>query len=84
VQELTPDIASRLGVAVKNGVVVVDVEPGTPADDAGIVVGDIILEINKQPVKNVSDYEKATKALKTDTLIKLYRGYVLIKKANSN
>jgi len=79
VQDLTPDIASRLGIDEKKGVVVVDVEPNSPADEAGIVAGDVILEINKQAVKNVSDYQKITKGLKGDALVKLSRGFVLIK-----
>lgn len=80
VEELTPDIASRLGVTDKKGVVVVDVESGSPADEAGIVAGDVILEINKQGVKNISDYHKITKVAQADALVKLSRGYVLIKK----
>jgi serine protease Do len=80
VEELTPEIAQRLGASEKNGVVVVDVEPGSPADEAGIISGDIIVEINKQAVKNIPDYQKITKTIKTDALVKLARGYALIKK----
>ncbi len=58
----------------------VDVEPDSSADEAGIIPGDVILEINKQAIKNISDYQKITKALKPDALVKLSRGYVLIKK----
>ncbi len=79
VEDLTPDTASRLGIEEKKGVVVVDVVPDSPADEANIVAGDVILEINKQPVKNISDYQKITMALKGDILLKLSRGYVLIK-----
>ena len=79
VEELTPDTASRLGVEEKKGVVVTDVEPGSPADEAGIIAPDVILEINKQAVKNMSDYQRITKALKGDALLKFPRGYVLIK-----
>ncbi|MDP3731931.1 MAG: PDZ domain-containing protein, partial [Candidatus Omnitrophota bacterium] len=85
VKELTPDIASRLGVEEKKGVVVVDVEGGSPADEAAIIAGDVIQEINKEAVKNISDYQRITKALKADALVKLSRGYVLIKpKVNNN
>ncbi|PIP20219.1 MAG: hypothetical protein COX40_05925 [Candidatus Omnitrophica bacterium CG23_combo_of_CG06-09_8_20_14_all_40_11] len=79
VAELTPEIAQRLGIEEKKGVVVVDVEPDSPADEAGIIAPDVILEINKQAVKNISDYQKITKALKGDALVKLSRGYALIK-----
>ena len=81
VEELTPYAASRLGVEERKGVVVVDVEPDSPADGAGIIAPDVILEINKQAVKNMSDYQRITKGLKGDVLVKLSRGYVLIKEA---
>ena len=84
VEELTPEVAGQFGAEVKNGVVVVNVEPGSPADEAGIVAGDIIVEINKQTVRNISDYTKITKTVKADALVKLTRGYALIKKGNSN
>lgn len=84
VEELTPEVAGQLGAGVKNGVLVVNVEPGSPADEAGIVAGDIIVEINKQAVENISDYSKITKKVKADALVKLTRGYALIKKGNSN
>jgi len=40
---------------------------------------DVIIEINKQPVKNSSDYDKLTKGLKGDALVKTSRGFLLIK-----
>ncbi|MFA5356950.1 MAG: Do family serine endopeptidase [Candidatus Omnitrophota bacterium] len=79
VEELTPEIAGRLGVQEKTGVVVMDVEPGSPSDEAGVVPGDVIVQINKEPVNNKSDYRKVTSVLKSDALVKLSRGYVLIK-----
>lgn len=79
VQELTPEAAQQLGIEAKEGLVVTNVESGSPADEAGIMSGDVILEINRQAVKKISDYEKATKAAKGDALVKLARGYVLIK-----
>jgi len=84
VQDLTPDITERLGIPERKGVVVVDVEPNSLADDAGVVAGDVILEINKQVVNNISDYQKIIKSVKGDALVKLSRGFVLIKEGNSN
>jgi len=85
VKELTPDIARRLGIEEKNGVVVVDVEPGSAAEEANINTQDVIVQINKEAVKNISDYQRITKALKADALVKLSRGYVLLKtKVNNN
>jgi serine protease Do len=48
------------------GVVVVDVQPGTPAERVGLSEGDVIREINRHPVKSTADYEKTTAALKKD------------------
>lgn len=61
------------------GVAVVYVEPRSPADRAGLMSGEVILEINKRPVKNTADFNRATKDLKGDALIKTERGYFLVK-----
>jgi serine protease Do len=62
-QELTPDLARDLGVKQAGGVVVTQVEPGTPAAEAGLQSGDVIREVNRKPVKNAGDFmEKIEKA----------------------
>jgi serine protease Do len=62
VQPLTPDIAENLGMSSDaKGVVVSGVEPGSAADDAGMRRGDVILEVNREAVKDVSSYRKALK-----------------------
>jgi serine protease Do len=81
VEELTQESSRRLGSEEKSGVVIVEVEPGSPAEEAGIIPNDVILEINKQPVKNLADYEKITKGVAGDALVKTSRGYFLIKGA---
>jgi serine protease Do len=48
---LTPDLASELGVSGDDGVVVADVAEDGPAARAGIRKGDLILEVNRQPVR---------------------------------
>ncbi len=63
----------------KEGVVIVNIEADSPADDSGLMPGEVIIEINKQAVKNISDYEKITKDLKADALIRTSRGYFLVK-----
>jgi len=63
VQTLTPDLAENLGVDRNlKGVVVTQVEPGGPAADAGLRRGDVILEVNRQAVKDADAYKKALKA----------------------
>lgn len=68
-------------IGEKSGVVIVNVEPSSVAEAAGLASGDIILEINKQPVKNVSDYNKLTQGLKGDVLVKTARGFFIIKES---
>ena len=58
VQNVTPDVARKLGLKKASGIVVTRVEPGSPAADAGILAGDVIQEINKKPVKDVSDFKQ--------------------------
>jgi serine protease Do len=61
VQTLTPDIADNLGLEETKGVVVTAVESGSPADDAGLRRGDVILEVNRQPVDDADKYKSALK-----------------------
>lgn len=55
-QPLTPDIAQQLGLNGNvHGLVVANVDPTGPAADAGIQTGDVIVEINHQPINSVAD-----------------------------
>jgi serine protease Do len=59
VRNLTPDIARQLGLGSgAAGVVVNDVATGSPAEEAGVQQGDVIVEINREPVRNLNDYRK--------------------------
>jgi serine protease Do len=57
-QELTPELARRLGVKDDNGVVVTEVKPDSPAAQAGLASGDVIREVNRLPVRALEDVEK--------------------------
>ncbi|VAX19597.1 HtrA protease/chaperone protein [hydrothermal vent metagenome] len=76
VEELTPEIARRFGYPVDTGVVVAQVAQESPAQVAGIKAGDIILEINRLEVPDLSAYGNAIASLKPgDTaLFLLQRG----------
>lgn len=59
-QPVTPQIARQLGLSSDaEGLVVTDVDPGGAAAEAGIARGDLILEVNRQPVKSVDDIQSA-------------------------
>jgi serine protease Do len=60
-QELTPKLAEKF--RVKKGVLVTDVEKGTPADKAGIMSGDVIQKVNGKEVN--SSLELKEEVLKT-------------------
>jgi serine protease Do len=62
VEPLTPELASQLGVRRgTQGVVVTDVDPGGPAAEAGIQPDDVILEVNRQPVKSATELRAAVR-----------------------
>jgi serine protease Do len=57
VSDLTPEISQGLNIDETTGVVVTQVESGSKGEDADVRVGDIIKEINRQPVKNAAEYK---------------------------
>jgi serine protease Do len=65
VRSITPDLADRLSIAAGKGVVVQDVKQGSFAEDLGLNRGDVILEVNKQPVNNPDDFMKLESSLKS-------------------
>src|SRR5256885_9406550 len=65
VRNVTPDIASRLDIPANKGVIVQDVKPGSFSEDVGLSRGDVILEINRQPVNSEDDFRKVQGTLKS-------------------
>jgi len=65
VEELDQDSARELGLNGKiQGVVVTKVEPDSGAEKAGFMPGDVIREVNRQPVRSMKDFEKVSTHLK--------------------
>jgi serine protease Do len=58
-QNLTPDLAAKLQIHAEQGVVLTDVQAGSPAERAGLSSGEVIVEANRAAVKNVEDLSRA-------------------------
>jgi serine protease Do len=65
VRKLTPEMADRLDLQSDKGVIVQDVKPGSFAEDINVGRGDVILEINKQPVNSEEDFAKVESTMKS-------------------
>ncbi len=62
---ITSEMADKLEIPAGKGVIVQDVKPESFADDVGVARGDVILEINKQPVNSEDDFTRLQSALKS-------------------
>ena len=65
VRKVTPEMAERLDMPAGKGVIVQDVKPGSFAEDVNLGRGDVILEINKQPVNSEEDFVRIESSLKS-------------------
>lgn len=77
VMDLSKEIARQLGLgANEKGVVVVRVEPGSTADEAGLKKGDVVQEIDKKKVAGVADFNKVASSIEAGetTLLFVNRG----------
>ncbi|MBI4593926.1 MAG: PDZ domain-containing protein, partial [Candidatus Rokubacteria bacterium] len=64
VRPITPEVARQLNLRSTDGVIVVQVEDGGPAAEAGIQRGDLIREINRQKIRSMADFERLAKGAK--------------------
>jgi len=85
VRELTLELARQLGLKDAKGVVVSEVKPGSSAEEAGMVRGDLILELNGHPIDGLEAFAAlASKVAKGDLVRLLLRrpdgnfGYVAV------
>lgn len=70
-ENLTPDVSEKFNIPKNTGILVTEVESGSPADEAGLRPGDIILEIDQEEVtggvqgfnKKMGNYPKGQSAL---------------------
>lgn len=84
VAELTPELARRLNINDKAGVVVMDVKAGGKGEEAGIMQGDIIKEINHKPINNLTEYQKIIDDIDKGDSLQMFikrsnEGFIVIK-----
>jgi len=65
VRDLDEDLAYRHKITDQSGVVVIKLQPNTPAYNAGIIVGDLVREIERIPVADTKAYRSIMKESQT-------------------
>jgi serine protease Do len=71
VQPLTADLAQRLGYEDAHGILVTAVEPGGPADEAGIEPRDLIVAVGREEVHSVDELRRALAGVRGDAEVAL-------------
>jgi len=75
VSSLTEDIKSHFRIEDTDGVVIIEVETGSPADESGIKVGGVIKRINNYKISNISDYRKIIKNIPQNSTVRILIKY---------
>ena len=75
VTRLTPDLAKQLGVPDTAGLAVGGVKDGSPAAEAGLRSGDVIVQVNQKPVATIAELRQAlaTRKAGEPTLLLIHR-----------
>jgi len=74
IQEVNPEIARDLGIdRATSGVLIVAVQPDSPAADSGIQPGDIVQEVDHKPVKTASEFKNAVASSNPIILLSINR-----------
>lgn len=71
VENITPQAARQMNLSSSVGALVTEVQPGSPADEAGIRPGDVIRSINQDAVNSSSDLMAAVQRLKNGDTVRL-------------
>lgn len=70
-QNLSPELARAFGLQVSGGAVVAQVQPGSPADEAGLRSGDVVIAMNGRPIRSASALRNAIGVQRVGTEVKL-------------
>jgi len=84
VSKITPEMAQRFGIKEAEGVLVLGIEAESKVAGAGVLVGDIIKEINHRPVNTVEEYNSAVNNINKGDVISFFilrrnAGFLIVK-----
>ena len=84
VENLTPEMAQRFNITETSGVIVADVKSDSKGAEAGVMVGDIIKEVNHTDIKSVDDYVAAIDKVENGGTVQMFikrinAGFLVIK-----
>jgi serine protease Do len=71
VENVRKELADRFGLKDSKGIVVTEVKPGSSAEDMGISVGSVIIEINGYRPESVKEYTDFVDSLKKGAVLRL-------------
>ncbi|MGH0034453.1 MAG: DegQ family serine endoprotease [Myxococcota bacterium] len=74
VQDLSPELADQLGLDDAKGVLITQVEPGSPADEANLRSRDVIVELDHGEIDDVADLRKRLSEADDSVLVLIRRG----------
>jgi serine protease Do len=77
VEDIPSEIADHLKLPSRRGAMVISVSPGSPAFEAGLAPGDVILSVNEKPMTNAVEVRRAIRTSdksKTSTVFYVQRG----------
>lgn len=89
-EPLTPEVARQLGFEFTEGLVITHVRPNSVAALAGLETGEVIVQVNRVPVKTIDDFRKALEKSPVDKgvllLVRTARGsrFVVLKSSSGN
>jgi serine protease Do len=78
----------RVPNAIKGGALITQVDPSSPAYEAGLRENDVIIEVNRQPIQSTEDFTKATTAKGggSESLVKIWNQngthYIAVQEGN--
>lgn len=74
IQDVTPDLAEALGIREHTGALISQVEAGSPAEEAGLEAGDVIVEVAGEKIRSAADLRSTVGVMERGTTIDI--GYI--------